>query len=93
MGGHQVADLVGGIFQFRAHEMRHKTADAGQQVDTWILASCCQFAIEHNVSIEDRSRVIGDRIIHIVAFDENGVKRGNAALRELARSFEEFGHQ
>ena len=34
---------------------------------------------EHDVAVEDRAGGIGDRLVHVVAFDEHGVEPGDAA--------------
>ncbi len=59
---------------------RHRSADAAQHVDRRIVIATGQFAREHDVPVENAAHGVRDRLVVVVAFDENAVERGDAAL-------------
>src|SRR5580658_9435030 len=43
------------------------------------------------MTVENTARRIGDRLVEIVAFDEDGEKTGDTATAKIAGAFEHFG--
>ena len=52
-----------------------------------------QFPGEDDVAVEDSADGVGDGVVGVVAFDEDGVEGGDAALIGLATAFEESGEE
>ena len=46
-------------------------------------------AIEHDVAVEDAAHLVGDRFVHVAAFDEHGVDAGDRAALALAAALEQ----
>ena len=71
-------------------EMRHQAAHAVEHVDTRVVAAGCEFTIEHDVTVENRSDGIRNRIVHIVSFNEHCVERRDAAGLEFTGSLQQL---
>ena len=72
----------------------HRAADALQHVDRRIVIPRAEVAREHDVAVEDRADRVGDRLVVVVAVDEHGVDRGDAAAAaHVAGAFEQRRQQ
>ena len=66
------------------------TAPVTREIDssTSMLGKCPAVASrrrEHDVAVEDRPGGVADRVLHVVALDEDGVEAGDAAVRRRCR--------
>ena len=88
---HQVTNFECSISHFGIHQVRHQAADAAQNIDAWIVAARSQLAIEDDVSVENGTDGVGDRIVHVIAFNQDRVERRNAAFLEFSRPLKKPG--
>ncbi len=59
-----------------------RSADAGQDIDAGIVVAPGQFPRQDDVAVQERTHGVGDGVIHVVAFDQDSVEAGDAALRK-----------
>ena len=70
--------------------------DAGdrlEDVDAREVAGGREAAGQHDVAVEDRAGGVADRLVHVVALDEDGVEAGDAAGLAGAGALEQLGEQ
>ena len=74
-------------------DVAHQSADALQHVDCGEVAAGGELAREPDVAIEQAAHGVGNWFVFIVAFDEHGVVRGDAANLRQSGPFDEPRHQ
>ena len=65
-----------GVVLFR-YQRRHRTADRRFNVDSGVVSGLRQTSRQHNVTIKDGSRRVGNRVLLIVAFGQYRIKGGD----------------
>ena len=66
---------------------------AGQHVDSRVMAALGEFAREHDMTVEQRTDFVRHRIVHGILFDEHGIKRGDRALVAQPGPFDQTRQQ
>src|SRR3546814_5329057 len=62
---------------------RQGARDAAQHVDRGIAVALRDGAVEHDMAVDDAAHRVGDRLVMIVAFDQNREQEiGRASCRE-----------
>ena len=72
----------------------HGAGEGAQDIDGGVAAGLRDAAIKHDVAVEDAADGVGNGFVVVVALDEDGEERGDAAWRAVgagAGAFEEAG--
>jgi hypothetical protein len=69
----------------RCDQARHEPTHAGQDIDRRIVPTIGEAACEHDVTVQDASYRIADRLVEVVTLDQHGIERRDAALLGIAR--------
>src|SRR3954469_6893405 len=70
---------IGGLAVLLVDDLVANAALALENVDRGIVSRRRHLPREHDVAVEDRSRRISDRLIEVVAVDENRVDAGDCS--------------
>src|SRR4051794_38393848 len=62
-----------------------------QDVDRWVVPRRGHLSREHDVSVENRAGCIRDRLVEVVAVDEDGVDAGDRSSGAGAGALEQSG--
>jgi len=84
-------EFLGGGEVFGRDDVGHRPADALVDVYGRIESARGESAGEDDMAVEDGADGVGEGLVGVVAFHEDGVKAGDAAALIAAGSFEEFG--
>ncbi|MNP55089.1 hypothetical protein D3C76_1497020 [compost metagenome] len=77
--GEQLLKVTHAGIVLLANQRRHCAADRGFDINRRVVACFGQTARQDDMTVEDRTRRVGNRILLIVAFGQNRIKRGNRA--------------
>ena len=70
---------------------RHGPRQAAQDVDRRVAAALGNSAVKHDMAIQNSAHRVGDRLVVIVAFDEDRKQASDCSLAGArARAFQEF---
>ena len=72
-------------------QLGREAARALEHVERRVVPGGGEPAAEHEVAVEDRPGAVRDRLVHVVALDEDGVDAGDAAPFARSGAFEELG--
>ena len=78
------------------YQRRHCAADRGFNIDGRIVSGFGQTTRQHNMTVKDRARGVGNRVLLVIAFRQYRIERGDgaAAADAVPRAFHqrrEFG--
>jgi hypothetical protein len=91
VGSEEVACCADGLqFLLRADFEGH-TADAFQNIHCWEMVCSSQGTAENHMAIQNTSNCVGDRFVHVVAIDQNGVEGCDRTLFGIARALKQAG--
>jgi len=88
--GEGFASFGSGLKVFWGRDIADESADAFEDIDSGKVIGGREASGEDNVTVENTANGIGDGFIHVVAFDEDGIKSGDGAAVGGAGSFEKF---
>jgi hypothetical protein len=75
------------------HHGRHGSRDRCEDVDGRIVVALGERAREDDVAVQDRTNGVGDRLGHVVAFDQDCEEAGDGAVFGVARPLEQSGQE
>ena len=72
-------------------DLHHQTGDARSDIDRRIVVLRSQCSRQDDMSVQNASHSIGDRLVGIIALDEDGVNACDRSLLEISTPLEELG--
>jgi hypothetical protein len=85
IGSQQEAQRLGLLHVLLGGNTRHQTAQTLKHGDGRVVIPHGEISVENHVAVEQRANGVGDRILLIVAFHQDRIKRGDAATLEAPR--------
>jgi hypothetical protein len=91
--GEGFAGAAGQFLLIGVEEVAGEAADALEHVDGGVMVLGGEFAGQDDVAVEDGADGVGDGVVHVVGFDEDGEEAGDGAAFAGAGAFEQAGEE
>ena len=74
---HQFTHILCCFFTAFSCDTVCQTGNTAEYVDGRVVPALCKFPVKYNVPVQNTAYRIGNRLVHVIAVNEYGIKPGN----------------